>query len=629
MDGLKFDPGLVVRGLIVDKELGNLVKVDRFGYVKRAMHGTRMLSWSEIHSTYGRQLVNLRDEGRWAFLNTLFSVSEAVMYMQLVDRLDDGEVDALVVPNSYAALYRLVSRALYHAHVEGKLKAEILANPEQLELDTEAAQTLLDQKQAGKALLLITNSDWQYTTALMSYAYDQFLPTGMKWRDLFDMVIVNARKPEFFRHDMSLYEVVTDDGLMRPTRTMRKGRVYCGGSARQVEASLGVSGDDILYVGDHIYTDAALAKLNFRWRTCLVVRELEQEVEALTLGRPHRQRLKELMNKKELIGDLFNQLRLARQRACNAQPGPHAPINGEANAACNAMDGIEETLAQLLAMMGQLDGAIGPMLEADGAHFSQRWGYLSRAGLNDKSQFTRQIEKYADVYTSRVSNFLRYTPFNYFRSPSQSLAHDRDLTDYYKRKYMQQQLQGQGQVPHMDTAQQPMGDLALSTLGDLALSTGAGAAGEVNGAAASTTSAAASGTPASATTASSSSSTGGSSSPHAHPAVPAQGQGAPLGMAAAEVGALQGGPMTAAELVAAATAMSSMSSLDALPRVLHASAGPMPGEGGLGSSTAVAPNPKTLSPATVGLLNGGATAGQAAAGLESEVGAMGGDAEHA
>lgn len=35
-----------------------------------------------------REVVNLRNEGRWVFLNTLFSVSEAVMYMQLVDRLD-------------------------------------------------------------------------------------------------------------------------------------------------------------------------------------------------------------------------------------------------------------------------------------------------------------------------------------------------------------------------------------------------------------------------------------------------------------------------------------------------------------------------------------------------------------
>ena len=67
----------------------------------------------------------------------------------------------------------------------------------------------------------------------------------------------------------------------------------------------------------------------------------------------------------------------------------------------------------------------GPMLEQDGQTFNRYWGYLSRAGLNDKSQFTRQIEKYADIYTSRVANFLRYTPYMYFRSPSQSLAHDR------------------------------------------------------------------------------------------------------------------------------------------------------------------------------------------------------------
>lgn len=32
---------------------------------------------------YGRELVDLRKESRWEFLNTLFSVSEAVAYMQV------------------------------------------------------------------------------------------------------------------------------------------------------------------------------------------------------------------------------------------------------------------------------------------------------------------------------------------------------------------------------------------------------------------------------------------------------------------------------------------------------------------------------------------------------------------
>lgn len=84
-------------------------------------------------------------------------------------------------------------------------------------------------------------------------------------------MIVQARKPDFFNHNMSLYEVVTDDGLMRPVMKARKGALFCGGSARMVEAALGIEGDDILYVGDHIYTDAAIAKINFRWRTALIV----------------------------------------------------------------------------------------------------------------------------------------------------------------------------------------------------------------------------------------------------------------------------------------------------------------------------------------------------------------------
>jgi 5'-nucleotidase len=63
-----------------------------------------------------------------------------------------------------------------------------------VELDPDMANTLLDQRDSGKMLLLITNSDYVYTDTMMSYAYDRFLPGDMTWRDLFDMVIVMARK---------------------------------------------------------------------------------------------------------------------------------------------------------------------------------------------------------------------------------------------------------------------------------------------------------------------------------------------------------------------------------------------------------------------------------------------------
>lgn len=52
--------------------------------------------------------VVLRDGGRWQFLNTLFSVSEACLYMQMVDRNDQGAFESLPSANSYEGLHNLV-----------------------------------------------------------------------------------------------------------------------------------------------------------------------------------------------------------------------------------------------------------------------------------------------------------------------------------------------------------------------------------------------------------------------------------------------------------------------------------------------------------------------------------------
>ena len=43
----------------------------------------------------------------------------------MVDRMDQGAIPQSVVTNSYDALYKLVSRALYRTHVEGKLKVSL------------------------------------------------------------------------------------------------------------------------------------------------------------------------------------------------------------------------------------------------------------------------------------------------------------------------------------------------------------------------------------------------------------------------------------------------------------------------------------------------------------------------
>ncbi|BAT79979.1 hypothetical protein VIGAN_02293300 [Vigna angularis var. angularis] len=409
VDGLTFDPDLVIRGLVIDKERGNLVKADRFGCIKRAMHGTKLLSTHAVREIYGREMVDLQQEGRWVFLSTFFSVSEAVAYMQMVDMLDDGVIPANLGPFDYKGLYKAMGMALLTAHLEGHLKNEIMSNPEQfVELDPELPLTLLDQKEAGKKLVLITNSDYHYTDKMMHYSFNRFLPSDMGWRDLFDIIVVSANKPEFFQMSHPMYELVTDEGLMRQCFKAQIGGLYSGGSAKMVESSLNIHGNDILYIGDHIYTDVNQSKVHLQWRTALICRELEEEYNALIHSRGYRQSLLELINQKEVVGDIFNQLQLTLQRRSkrlNAQTVGATDMDNE---------NLSQSMQKLLAVMQILDGKIAPMLEAYGALFNKRWGYLSRGDFWDKSHLMRQIEKY--VLSSTHARSLSYQTMHFIEN---------------------------------------------------------------------------------------------------------------------------------------------------------------------------------------------------------------------
>ena len=61
---------------------------------------------------------------------------------------------------------------------------------------------------------------------------------------------------------------------------------------------------------DHSCHASIRCQINFRWRTALILRELEDEVVALARGRTHRARLMELVTKK--VGRLYMQLDVAQ-----------------------------------------------------------------------------------------------------------------------------------------------------------------------------------------------------------------------------------------------------------------------------------------------------------------------------
>jgi HAD superfamily 5'-nucleotidase-like hydrolase len=411
---LEFDPEVASVGLIMDTELGNLVKANRFGFVKRACHGVKMMEFEAQRVAYERVVVDLADR-RWIFVNTLFGLSEACLYMQLVDLEDEGKLAGTAITGKgYAKIYEVVRASLDATHMEGALKAEIIEDPDRfVVLDPELPLALMDLKHAGKKLCVVTNSEWNYTQAMMSHAFDRFVEGG--WRSLFDLVIVGARKPAFFTERMPAFEVMDEEGRLLPrTGKLELGKCYLGGHARLVEESLSVRGEDILYVGDHIFADVNASKSMSRWRTGLVLRELEREIAALEAFKPAQRELTRMMAEKERLEHRYSLMRLAVQRKEKGY-GPQSDAID--------MGRLRADMRELRGELVALDERIAPLAKQAGELSHSRWGLLLRTG-NDKSHLARQIERHADVYTSRVSNLLATTPFVYLRSPRGSLPHD-------------------------------------------------------------------------------------------------------------------------------------------------------------------------------------------------------------
>lgn len=408
---LTFDAATVSRGLVMDLDLGNLLKATRFGWAIRAMHGTRVLDYQELRRAYSGSLVDL-SEDRYVFLNTLFSLSEASLFAQGVDLLDGGRLPSGV---GYRDLFAAGRAAVDGAHIDGVLKEDVLGDPDRfISLDGDIVASLLDQKHAGKRLMLITNSDWSFANEMMTYTFDRFLPGGQTWRDLFGTVIVSAAKPNFFTSSNPLYKVVDEDrGLLEPHHgSIEKGDVFYGGNARLVEEYLGLSGDEILYVGDHLYGDVHFSKALLRWRTALILQELESEVLALQGFLSDQRRLADLMEEKGALEARLSALRLASLRSRDGYATPMIDIPDVGAA-------ITETRDEILA----LDDVIAPLAIEAGRLRSETWGLMMRAGA-DKSLLARQVERYADIYTSRVSNLLYPGPYAMFRIERLDLPHD-------------------------------------------------------------------------------------------------------------------------------------------------------------------------------------------------------------
>lgn len=455
---LTYDPKFIVRGLILDKRNGHLIKMDTHGRVGRVFHGRRRLPPEEIKETYKNAKIRLSSTS-FASVDTLFSMPEACLYANLVDHFEAlhkaGKSTAPISlpkgsaesPNTLLGnvntwkLFDDVRTAIDDIHRDGTLKNIIMADlPTYFVVDEDLPLTLHKLRSAGKRLFLLTNSYWVFTQAVMSYLLDgldaegNVRPGRLKeyatWRQYFDIVCVGGRKPRFFTERDPFLEVAPVPGEEQvigevQAERFERGKVYQGGNIEAFERMAQAQGEEILYVGDHIFGDILRSKKDSRWRTCLVVEELEDEIKGAITGDDMIDRMTSLDEKRHALDDAISQQRalliqvedaFQLQKVKDLPPDVAKKLEEAAKKLKKEIDIAKRHLRGLDAQAQEIQDTLDK-------HFNAYWGRLLKSN-NELSRFGAQVELYACTYTSKVSNFLRYSPVHFFRAPRELMSHD-------------------------------------------------------------------------------------------------------------------------------------------------------------------------------------------------------------
>jgi HAD superfamily 5'-nucleotidase-like hydrolase len=420
---IPYSTTFAVRGLLIDKRYGNVLKMDRYKQVAKGYHGLRELTKEQLHALYGSKKVR-PGTPRYHWIDTLYALSEAALYAALVDAFEQRHM-----ATDYARIFADIRESIDEAHRDGTILEAVNAAPERYVLkDPELAPTLHKFRSAGKKLFLLTNSRWSYTDKMMTYLLGGAMSEYPTWRNFFDVVIVAATKPAFFQERRPMMERVVGPGSgdeLRPVQfPLERGKVYEGGNLHELERGLGVAGDQILYVGDHIYGDILRSKKESAWRTAMIIQELETEVFAHESCEDDFVRTEALEDGRQRLEDELryyqNRFKELSRRIEHAQAKPNGVNVGELEAERGR---VKRAVERVRGRMRTVDAELQMIERRIDQRFHPYWGSLLKEA-NEESSFGAQVEEYACLYTARVSNFLAYSPQQYFRSPRDEMAHE-------------------------------------------------------------------------------------------------------------------------------------------------------------------------------------------------------------
>eukprot|EP01080_Neovahlkampfia_damariscottae_P000131 gene131-4377_t len=390
LENLKFDPNFAIRGVYVDKKLGNILKIDQFGYILSCVHGKKKLDY--IKKDYPDRFLHPASiNERFYCMDTLFSIPEICLYGNIIDYFEENDYIKNI---NYASIFEDIRQSQNGIHQDGTLKNQVIKEPSKYIRKDKRLNLLLDRlRKSNKKVFLLTNSEYYYSSAVMKFMLEGTDEEYKSWKDYFDIIIVSACKPSFFMSGTTLREVNEETGNLKFNNVCKfeKGKVYNGGNLSLFKKFTETSGSEVLYIGDNISHDIVHTKENkVLWRTCLIVKEIEQEIETWSKS----QKQFEKINKLEYLRAQIYQ----------------------------GMDSLTKESPNTNELKKEIKNSIEEFENQFNIHF----GSIFRGGTSE-SYFSSLVVRYADLYCSDHFNFLNYPFFYYFRPLHKYFAHEMSI----------------------------------------------------------------------------------------------------------------------------------------------------------------------------------------------------------
>jgi 5'-nucleotidase len=408
LEHVRYDPRFPIRGLLIDKRLGHVLKMNHFQGILKGYHGTRQLSREDIAAHYWNQKIRPAS-ARFHWIDTLFGLCEVTSYVAIIDALESHGAKF-----DFGRLFEDIRASIDEAHANGEVHNRVVANMSRfINKDPHLGATLHKLRCAGKKLFLLTNSPLHFTEKVMGYLLDSEMREYRSWQQFFNVVIVSAKKPNWFKGEHPFLER-RGDQLVDGVRNLYRGRIYEGGNLRDFETMTQTAGATVLYIGDHIYGDILRSKKDSVWRTAMIIQELDPELSAHRATAAELRRQIELQEMRESQEDelRFYQARLKELgKVANG-----ASDEADRRRVKRAIDYVRHALATINEEQEALERRV------DHA-FHPYWGSLLKE-QGELSSFGAQVARYADVYMRSVSSLRHYSPEQFFRSPYDFMPHE-------------------------------------------------------------------------------------------------------------------------------------------------------------------------------------------------------------